>query len=103
MADNLFEKVYKQLQNSRVILGSQIDTEEKKLSNLNTQKEELHNRMAELKIASSFLQSLVDSVAAESILKIEALVNTALKTIFYDMTLQFKIEQGVKRGNNVYF
>lgn len=59
-------------------------------------------RLTHLHIAERVLQEVVEKVSKQNLAKIESFVDRALSLIFPDLNLSFKIEQDVKRGNNVY-
>lgn len=52
--------------------------------------------------ASSFLQSIIESVCQKNIRKIEDFVNLSLKNIFNDQEITFRIDKSIKRNVNVY-
>ncbi|MFA5071051.1 MAG: hypothetical protein WC511_01620 [Candidatus Pacearchaeota archaeon] len=62
----------------------------------------LTKKITYMHIAEKILTDVIERVSTENLRKIEALVNKALFVIFPDLGIQFKIEQSVKRGNNVY-
>jgi len=53
-------------------------------------------------IASTFLQSIIETVCDSNLRKIEEWVNIGLKTIFEDQLVEFKIAKSIKRNLNVY-
>lgn len=53
-------------------------------------------------IASTFLQSIIETVCESNLKKIETWVNLGLKRIFNDQIIEFKIEKAIKRNVNTY-
>lgn len=53
-------------------------------------------------LAAVCVQNLVDTVSKNSIEKVENLVNSALRTIFFDQDIEFKIISEVKRNLTCY-
>lgn len=84
------------------VLNFRRDDSEKRLLGYSKSKEKIEKDLTLNKLATSVLQQLVDLVSKKNIEKIEDLVNMALRSIFYDMDLEFKINQTVKRNLNVY-
>lgn len=72
-----------------------IKEKENKLDIL-TKKIELHN------IASSFIQSIIETVCDSNLRKIEKWVNLGLSTIFDDQVIEFKINKTISRNVNLY-
>lgn len=85
----------KTLENRKTQIQEEINRKEKESS-------WCRERLTHLHIAEKILQDVVEKVSKQNLLKIESFVNRALSLIFTDMNLSFKIEQDVKRGNNVY-
>lgn len=69
---------------------------------LRTQNSSLLKRGELLKQVCVVLQDLVRLVSTQNLLRIEHLVNEALKDIFYDLNLQFSLVSEVKRDVNQY-
>lgn len=91
-----------QLWEIEVVRSNQIkelsnDLEEKK-GKLNY----LKDRVELLRIASITIHHIIDTVSTDNIRKVENLVNHALSHIFYDLDLNFHIEQSVKRNMVIY-
>lgn len=62
----------------------------------------LKEKVTYLHISKKILQEVVERVSKDNLEKVESFVNRALTLIFPDLSLSFKIEQDVKRGNNTY-
>lgn len=76
-------------------LAAEKDAAEKFVSDTRTKLTYMH-------VAKKILQEIVEKVSQDNLAKVEGFVNRALTLIFTDLDLSFKIEQDVKRGNNVY-
>jgi DNA repair exonuclease SbcCD ATPase subunit len=55
-----------------------------------------------LRMAAAGLQTLLDAIAAKNLAKVEDLVNTALRSVIHDHTIEFKLVSEVKRNVNTY-
>lgn len=68
------------------------------ISSLKTSQEQIRQESDLLKLAITVTQQLIDTVSAANIKRVEDLVNSALKTIFHDLDLTFRIISEVKRN-----
>lgn len=98
----LVEQYISNLSETKSVLNYKISELKQEVEDcLKFQKDTFHT-VEIMKMSSVVLQDLVDTVSTKNILKIESLVNSALLSIFWDMNLELKIEQTVKRNLNVY-
>jgi len=102
----LFEQAKQKLFDLKVNIKT-LEQQQKEMATelleLETSSADLKERLTYLHIAEKILQEVVEKVSQQNLLKIEAFVNRALNLIFTDLNLSFKIQQDVKRGNNVYY
>lgn len=85
--------------NKRLIITThERDTLATTLENLAAQQTAVRTRADLLKMALGIVQQLVDTVSAANIKRVEELVNSALKTIFFDLDLKFRIISEIKRN-----
>lgn len=89
--------------NKRLIITThERDTLAQHLDSLAQQQRATRTRADLLQMALGIVQQLVDTVSASNIKRVEELVNSALKTIFYDLDLRFRIISEIKRNQNTY-
>jgi len=90
------------LTRDHAVLEYTLTTQNSELVRIDARQIELKTTVENLRLASTFLQSMIDQVSTRSIQKIEDLVNGALVTIFHDYDLKFRIISEVKRNTNTY-
>jgi hypothetical protein len=95
---NLIKDHINTLLEKKSILRYQSDSLSKSISDCVKLQGEILHESEILHSCSQILQNLIDTVSTENILKLEQLVNSALKSIFWDLNIEMKIEQEVKRN-----
>lgn len=98
----LAEQHISKLSEQRSILNYRISELNESIETYLKFQEEIFHTVKVMKMTSAVLQDLIDTVSLKNLRRIESLVNAALASIFWDMTLEIKIEQDVKRNVNVY-
>jgi hypothetical protein len=91
-----------QLRGEEAVSSHVIKSIKEKITGIESKLKSHKDRIELMKMASILLQELVDKVSRQNINKIEGLVDSALKSIFYDQDLTFKINQAIKRNVNTY-
>ena len=90
------------LSGSKHVLDYQLNQLNQDISSYLKYKKDTFHTVEVMGMVSIILQDLIDTISTQNIRKIESLVNSALTSIFWDMDLALKIEQGVKRNVNIY-
>lgn len=85
-----------------VILSHTQDALSAEAGELTRRQTALKTRAESMQLAAAVLQQLVDEVGAANISRLEHLVNSALRTVFHDLDLQFRIVSEIKRNTNSY-
>lgn len=85
-----------------IILAHSVESTGQEIKLLTQRQTDLKNRAEAMQLAASVLQQLVDTVGATNIARVQTLVNSALRTIFFDLDLQFRIISEIKRNTNSY-
>jgi hypothetical protein len=95
---NLIKDYLEELSKKRSILEYRSTNLNKTISDCVKLQGEILHQFEILHTCSKILQNLIDIISTENIYKLEQLVNSALKSIFWDLNIEMKIEQEVKRN-----
>lgn len=99
---NLAHTLHTECVESCAILKHRLTKTQEELAQVEKNLIESEHKIEIMGMARGFLQELVDVVSTQNLQKIEKLVNTALHSIFFDMDLEIRFAQSVKRGLNTY-
>lgn len=98
----LAEQYRDSLSESKNVLEYRVSELNKEICNCFEFQKVTKHTLEVMRMTSVVLQNLVDAVSTKNIIKIEKLLNTALSSVFWDMSITAKIEQDVKRNVNKY-
>lgn len=85
-----------------IIAQHQESAAQQQLFELRARETQLLSRAELLQQAIVVVQQLVDRVSAQNIARVESLVNSALRTIFVDLDVEFRLISEIKRNQNTY-
>jgi len=98
----LIETYVTSLSEQKSVLSYRINTLSQEITECKVFQRDTFHILEVMKMTSTVLQNLVDTISTKNITKIEKLLNAALTSIFWDINVSAKIESDVKRNVNLY-